>query len=268
MFDACLKSRVRALHDTTHRQATGQQTVADVLEKKGKAFIIAEGTGCQIAWLAADIRPELVAGIIAVEPAGPPFGESGVKDRNNHQRWLWSPRYRQDVRRYGLTDIPLSYDPPLPPPVNILDEPNGRPKLNLQAVLSPEPGDCKGQRIFLQADCSVPGPLVGVKATDASPVRTLFQLQKVPHVVITAPASSHALYDHATVAFMRQAGLDVTWERLGERGIHGNGNLMFLETNSDEIAKLIEGHLHRLTPPHAPISNGVETQVDGSSQKQ
>ena len=258
-------SRVMLRYTASYRQATSQLLLAEVLDTLGKALIIAEGTGCQMAWLAADIRPERVAGIISVEPAGPPFGSArDTTKSHNHARWLRSVKHNQNVRRWGLTDVPLSYDPPLPPPEDILNEPRGLPRLNICLRHSPEVGNGQGGLIWLQADGSQFGydrydseqsdgeqpdcgqfvyePMI----SDQSPVRKLHNLAKFPHVVVTAPASQHSLFDHATVAFMRQAGLQVTWERLEKRGILGNGTLMFLETNSDDIAHVISENIQRL----------------------
>ncbi|KAK6709168.1 hypothetical protein SNK04_010111 [Fusarium graminearum] len=58
-------------------------------------------------------------------------------------------------------------------------------------------------------------------------------------MVVTAHASSHAMYDWAVVAFMMQAGVKVDWFRLEDVKIEGNGHLMFLETNSDQIAQVV-----------------------------
>lgn len=252
-------------YTASYRQATSQLLLAEVLDTVGKALIIAEGTGCQMAWLAGDIRPERVAGIISVEPAGPPFGSArDTTKSHNHARWLRSVKHDQNVRRWGLTDVPLSYDPPLPLPEDILNEPRGLPRLNIFLRRSPEVDNIQGGLIWLQADGSQFGDdrydgdqfdgdqsdggqfVYEAMISDQSPVRKLHNLAKFPHVVVTAPASQHSLFDHATVAFMRQAGLQVTWERLEKRGILGNGTLMFLETNSDDIAHVISENIQRL----------------------
>lgn len=46
----------------------------------------------------ADARLELVKAIIAIEPSGPPFQSTIVKDATQ--------------KLEGITDIPMSYDPP------------------------------------------------------------------------------------------------------------------------------------------------------------
>ena len=59
-------------------------------------------------------------------------------------------------------------------------------------------------------------------------------------LMLTAEASYHAPFDHCTVDYLRQGGVNVDFIRLEDKGIHGNGHMMMLENNSLEIAKLLE----------------------------
>ena len=54
------------------------------------------------AWSIADARPDLVKGIVALEPTGLPYKDPVARPRNGD-------------RLYGLTSIPLAYDPPVTP---------------------------------------------------------------------------------------------------------------------------------------------------------
>ena len=59
----------------------------------------------------------------------------------------------------------------------------------------------------------------------------------IPVLVVTSEASYHASYDHCTVKYLRQAGVaGTTFMPLAARNVHGNGHMMMLEKNSDEIA--------------------------------
>lgn len=49
----------------------------------------------------ADARPEFVKAIVAIEPSGSPLQGNVVKDGT--------------VKLYGVTHIPISYDPPVDP---------------------------------------------------------------------------------------------------------------------------------------------------------
>lgn len=62
----------------------------------------------------------------------------------------------------------------------------------------------------------------------------------MPVLLVTAEASYHAVYDHCTVAFLRQAGVKVEWMKLLEKGQRGNGHMFFMEKDSREVWKLVE----------------------------
>ena len=72
-----------------------------------------------------------------------------------------------------------------------------------------------------------------------SPARQLPNLQKVPILVVTSESSYHRAYDHCTVKYLEQAGVHVTWIKLADVGIHGNGHMMMLEKNNMEIAAVM-----------------------------
>jgi hypothetical protein len=55
-------------------------------------------------------------------------------------------------------------------------------------------------------------------------------------LIVFAEASYHAAYDHCTANWLTQAGVRNTMIRLGDVGIRGNGHMMMLEKNSDQIA--------------------------------
>ncbi|KAI1400524.1 hypothetical protein F4819DRAFT_487440, partial [Hypoxylon fuscum] len=145
----------------------------------------------------ADVRPHLVRAVVALEPAGPPFFKVGIKSGPG------AP--------YGVANAPLTYAPAVADPAADFAK---------EVVAAPEPGliDC-----VLQAQ--------------APPPRQLVHLVDVRVLLVTAPASYHAQYDWGTVRYLRQAGVrDVEHLRLEERGIYGNGHMMFMEKNSDEVA--------------------------------
>jgi len=65
---------------------------AMVLDKIGPAIIMTHSAGGPFGWLVAEIRPNLVKGIIAVEGGGTPFTGQNV---------------------WGMSTIPVAYDPPV-----------------------------------------------------------------------------------------------------------------------------------------------------------
>ena len=75
--------------------------------------------------------------------------------------------------------------------------------------------------------------------------RQLTNIAKVPVLFLTTQASIHVTYDHCLVAYLRQAGVKVTWTLLQTIGILGNGHFGMLEKNSDSIANYFEGWIRK-----------------------
>lgn len=199
IFDAYYASMVPSLKDYGAEQFLMQAAGACLLDRIGAAILITHSQGGTHGWLWADARPELVKAIVAIEPAGPPFQSTIIK--------------RPTVKPYGITDVPLMFDPPAD---QVLD--NGKP-LQTQEHL-----DAKGTTYILQQE----------------PARKLHNLRMIPVLLETGEASSHAAYDEYTVRFLKQAGVSVKHLRLAKEGIRGNGHLQFLEKNNIEIINLLE----------------------------
>jgi pimeloyl-ACP methyl ester carboxylesterase len=68
---------------------------------------------------------------------------------------------------------------------------------------------------------------------------TLTTLAHIPVLVVTGEASYHAIYDHCTVDFLQRRNVKVDFVNLGKRGIHGNGHMLMLENNNEQIADVI-----------------------------
>ena len=79
----------------------------------------------------------------------------------------------------------------------------------------------------------------------AEPARQLPNLHIMPIMVLTSEASYHAPYDHCTVKYLRQAGVEAAWVKLADLGIKGNSHVMMQEKNSKEIAAVIYGWLEK-----------------------
>jgi pimeloyl-ACP methyl ester carboxylesterase len=148
--------------------------------------------------LLADARPRLVKGILAIEPAGPPF-QNAVFDEDKARAW-------------GLTDIPLTYDPPLT--------------------------RARDLKIVRQPAADAPG--LARCALQADPARTLPRLRDIPVLIVTTEASYHAAYDHCTAKYLAQAGVENTFARLELEGIRGNGHMVMLEKNNLVVAAFLQ----------------------------
>ena len=125
VFDAFYATQVPYLADGAETQRLNQQDVAALLDRIGPAIILTHSQSGPFGWLIADARPQLVKAVVAVEPAGPPF-ENAVFNTDKARAW-------------GVTDIPMTYDPPVNDPAELKVEqqtqPDGPNLVNIPAVV-------------------------------------------------------------------------------------------------------------------------------------
>jgi len=197
VFDQFYASQVASLANPESEKLV-QAAGVPLLARIGPAVLITHSQAGLFGWLIADARPDLVKGIVALEPAGPPY-----KDTLFHSGF---------DRESGLTSLPLTYDPPVTPEA---------------------PLEFEQQRVADAPDLS---PCWFQKGE----ARRLVNLIGIPITVVTSEASYHAVFDHCTVRYLRQAGVEAEFIRLTDRGICGNGHMMMLEKNGLDIASLVE----------------------------
>jgi pimeloyl-ACP methyl ester carboxylesterase len=205
-FDQFFASQVPWIQDQEHAELLFREAGARLLDEIGPAVLLTHSQSGPFGWLLADARPDLVRAIVAIEPNGPPFfflQRVGAPDflRDGEFRWP-----------YGITATAIEYDPPLTNPVADLKR------------IRDTPSDPT-----LYAGCHL----------QAEPARRLVNLAGVPVFIVTGQASYHASYDHCTVAYLRQAGVEVTHCVLEHYGILGNGHMMMIEQNNEEIAQVL-----------------------------
>ncbi|KAH8692301.1 Alpha/Beta hydrolase protein [Talaromyces proteolyticus] len=199
IFDNYYASNVQAVSDTIAQETTMKAAGEALLDKIGPAVVITHSQGGLYGWQWADNRPELVKALIQIEPKGPPF-----------QEVIFSSAFD---RPYGLTSIPLQYDPM---PTNT--------SVPFETVVVPAPVN----------DSSLYPCLI-----QKEPASKLPNLAKVPILIETGEASYHATYDYCVIEFLKQAGVNAQHLELGKVGIHGNAHLQFMEKNSDDIAAVL-----------------------------
>jgi pimeloyl-ACP methyl ester carboxylesterase len=102
IFDAFYATQVESLTNALETQTLMQAAGVALLDKIGPAILLTHSQAGTFVWLFPPPRPQLVKGIVAVEPSGPPF-QNAVFDENKARPW-------------GLTDIPLTYSPPATQP--------------------------------------------------------------------------------------------------------------------------------------------------------
>lgn len=196
-FAAIVPSAVANIPQQTAVRAAG----AALLDRIGTPVIlIGHSQGGTMPWVIADVRPGLVHAIVALEPAGPPFVEPALNGKVPARVW-------------GMTDIPMAYEPTVADPTVDL-------VLSVTRANSTDEEDC-----WVQAESPAPRQLVNLKG-----VRSL---------VVTAEASWHVMYDWCSVKFLRQAGVETDHVSLADVGVNGNGHMLFLEMNSDESARVV-----------------------------
>lgn len=249
--------------DAQERQAAAQEGVESLLRfLKRPAIIIGHGSGANIAWLAADVAPQLITAIIAVEPLGPPFGSAlEVK----HGEWVPTSKFTRvgGARQYGLADLPMQFDPPLAAPESFEELLGGT---SICPTFEPIPVSkfyARGRQGKFCFEQDLAGLPVGTSAKSKAEPRKLMNLVGIRQLVVTTEASFHRLSDWAVVHFLRQAGTTVKHHRLHEHGIRGNGHLCFLEKNSNDVAN----HLLKWLHDEAGVPKVQDSQFQPSSSQ-
>lgn len=120
-------------------------------------------------------------------------------------------------RLWGVTNLPVHYDPPIQDP----------------SELNPVRQD--------KAD----GPELIPCWVQKDPAHKLVNLEAIPVLDVSGEASYHRPYAHCVAKWLNQAGVKTTYVRLEDVGLTGNGHMMMLERNSDEIAKYLESWIEK-----------------------
>jgi pimeloyl-ACP methyl ester carboxylesterase len=200
-FDAFYASVVPALNNNKQMEIYAQKAGAALLDKIGPAILISHSQSGSFTWLIADARPNLVKALVNLEPKGQPFHNNPRRGSVEYAVW-------------GLTEIPMTYDPPVTDP---------------EKDLIPEDFTPEDKTLL-------PGKL------QKEPARIWVNLKDIPVVVITGSASYHWPYDYLVPMYMKQAGVkNVKHILLKDMGQLGNSHFMMGEKNSLEIAKIVQG---------------------------
>jgi pimeloyl-ACP methyl ester carboxylesterase len=197
-FDQFYASQVPSVADFAKQQELNRDAGIALLDRIGPAVLLTHSQSGSFGWPIADARPNLVKAIVAVEPSGPPVHDVEFKG---------APDWFADAAKTklsGLGEVPLTYDPPGAPEFVREEQPD-----------APDLVRCWTQK---------------------GPGRQLKNLKNVPVLVVMSEASYHASYDHCTVKYLRAAGVNTTFIRLADGNIRGNGHMMMLEKNNEQIA--------------------------------
>jgi pimeloyl-ACP methyl ester carboxylesterase len=171
-------------------------------------ILITHSQGGGIGFNVADARPNLVAGMVAIEPGGPQIGQVDTA----------KVAYTGKIgNAWGITNMPMHYDPPVNSPDDLktyLEEKSDRP----------DEVPCYMQK---------------------EPVHKLVSLQNIHILSISAEGTYHRVFDACIPKWLNQAGVKDEFVRLEDVGIHGNMHEMFLDRNSDVVIKFIDDWLRK-----------------------
>lgn len=208
-FDAFYASQVGHVADYSVMERWVRKAARALLSKTGPAYLVTHSQSGPLGWHVADECPDLVRGIVALEPHGPPFEYPDFPPFSLRPGIAGSM-----LHPFGITSTPLKYSPALEDGATQLGYESYRPD-GLATGRAP----------------------VGCRQVE--PARQLVNLAALPVILVTAEASYHATYDHLTTEFLRAAGVPVEHVYLADRGIRGNGHLMAIEANNQDIHKVI-----------------------------
>jgi pimeloyl-ACP methyl ester carboxylesterase len=209
--------------------------LAALLDRIGPAIVLVHSQSGQYGWPLAQARPALVRAIVGAEPTGPPVHDLVVPgaarfgmDFANATAVDGTAQFRDDPRlkRYGLSDIPMEYSPPV-------------------TAASP--------LTFVQQD-KAEGADLARCWRQKEPARKLVAVGDRPVLYLAAEASFYAPWNHCTIGYLQQAGINVDFVKLAEIGLRGNGHMMMMEKNSDAIAQVIGEWLAKNVPAPTPTA--------------
>lgn len=107
LFDQFAAAQVEFVADAVYSQQQVFAAAGELLEKTGPAILVTHSQAGPFGWKIGDEYPELVKGIIALEPAGPVFS------RNTDGR---------KAENFGLCSLPMHFDPPVDTPEDFVLE--------------------------------------------------------------------------------------------------------------------------------------------------
>ena len=113
VFDQFYAQNYPSLSSFPRQQELNRDAGAALLDRIGPAILLTHSQSATFGWLVADARPSLVRAIVAMEPSGPPVYDNVEKG---------APDWFEDgplSKPYGLTEPPLTYDPPVKSPAEL-----------------------------------------------------------------------------------------------------------------------------------------------------
>ena len=207
-FDAFMRGSNGSIPGTLEENLNTMDGAA-LLDRIGPAIVLGRSQSGVYPFHYADVRPGQVKAMIDIEGAAPAFNCYICQSYNGDPSTL--------TPTWGATNTPITYSPPITDPSQLVRVPNTGPE-------APDLATC-----WLQG----------------APVHTLPNLQGIPTMVMVSQSSFAAQTESCMHEFLLQAGVKNDLVRLQDVGFYGNGHLMNVEKNSDEIAQFLIDWLAR-----------------------
>jgi pimeloyl-ACP methyl ester carboxylesterase len=192
IFDRYYASQTPQLRDHAAMEQTACEAIGALLREIGPAILLSHSQGGPRGWRVADRHPNLVKGILAIEPMGRPFYWT------TELATVFGIPPETVCHPYGLAIGPLTYEP--------------------------------------KAD---PAALIQWRTPESAGRRRLANLAGVPVTLVSGEASYHRASDVEMSEFLTAMGVEHRLMNLEDLGIRGNGHMMMLEENSDQIAQAL-----------------------------
>jgi pimeloyl-ACP methyl ester carboxylesterase len=209
IFDAFTKTQVQSAGANI---TLAREAALPLLDAIGTPVILlTHSQGGGLGFDVTEARPHQVKAMVTIEPGGPQIGGADTA------KVLPGPR---NPNSWGLTTNRYEYDPPAQQPSDlnvVLEEQSERPD---------------EVRCWVQVE----------------PARRLVRWKDIPVLSISGNGTYHRVYDPCIPKWLRQAGVKSDFVRLESVGLNGNGHMMMLEKNSDEIIKFIAGWIQKNVP--------------------
>ena len=199
IFDNFIKTQVQFAGESTR---LARLAAMELLDEIGPVILLTHSQGGGVGFGVADGRPEQVKGLITVEPGGPQIGRVSTADVT----YTGAP-----ANSWGPVNYPLTYDPPVDDPSELIT--------------------------YLEAEADQSGEVPCYLQEE--PARQLINMKEIPVLSISADGTYHRVFDACIPKWLNQAGVKTDFIRLEDVGISGNGHMMMLELNSDDIIEFI-----------------------------
>ena len=199
VFDEFIKTQVQFAGQST---TLARHAAIELLQEIGPVILLTHSQGGGVGFGVTDGAPGLVKALITVEPGGPQIARVSTSQVS----YTGAP-----ANAWGPVNYPLTYDPAVSDPSE------------LNTYLEEEADRSGEVPCWLQEE----------------PAKQLVNFLDVPILSMSADGTYHRVFDACIPKWLNQAGAQTDFFRLEEVGISGNGHMMQLELNSDDIIEFI-----------------------------